>query len=57
MESSKPTFCHRPGGNAGLRAAIALAETDPKLHIALISKVYPCAVTCAAEGRPQVSVR
>jgi fumarate reductase flavoprotein subunit len=34
-----------------LRAAIALAETDPKLSVALISKVYPMrSHTCAAEG-------
>jgi len=38
-------------GGAGLRAAIALAQTDPKLRIALISKVYPMrSHTCAAEG-------
>jgi fumarate reductase flavoprotein subunit len=38
-------------GGAGLRAAIALAETDPTLKIALISKVYPMrSHTCAAEG-------
>jgi len=38
-------------GGAGLRAAIALAETDPALTIALISKVYPMrSHTCAAEG-------
>lgn len=38
-------------GGAGLRAAIALAETDPTLSIALISKVYPMrSHTCAAEG-------
>ncbi len=38
-------------GGAGLRAAIALAETDPKLRVALISKVYPMrSHTCAAEG-------
>ena len=38
-------------GGAGLRAAIALAETDPALKIALISKVYPMrSHTCAAEG-------
>ena len=38
-------------GGAGLRAAIALAETDPQLRIALISKVYPMrSHTCAAEG-------
>ena len=38
-------------GGAGLRAAIALAEADPKLRIALISKVYPMrSHTYAAEG-------
>ena len=36
-------------GGAGLRAAIALAETNPKLSVALISKVYPMrSHTCAA---------
>ena len=28
-------------GGAGLRAAIAVAERDPALRIALVSKVYP----------------
>jgi fumarate reductase flavoprotein subunit len=38
-------------GGAGLRAAIALAETNPALRVALISKVYPMrSHTCAAEG-------
>ncbi len=38
-------------GGAGLRAAIALAESDPNLRIALLSKVYPMrSHTCAAEG-------
>ncbi|HVC28880.1 MAG TPA: fumarate reductase (quinol) flavoprotein subunit [Gammaproteobacteria bacterium] len=38
-------------GGAGLRAAIAVAETDPALRIALISKVYPMrSHTVAAEG-------
>ena len=38
-------------GGAGLRAAIAIAESDPSLDIALISKVYPMrSHTCAAEG-------
>jgi fumarate reductase flavoprotein subunit len=38
-------------GGAGLRAAIAVAETDPNLKVALISKVYPMrSHTCAAEG-------
>ncbi len=39
------------GGGAGLRAAIAVAETDPSLRIALVSKVYPMrSHTVAAEG-------
>ena len=38
-------------GGAGIRAAIAVAEADPKLKVALISKVYPMrSHTCAAEG-------
>ncbi|MCM2251759.1 MAG: fumarate reductase (quinol) flavoprotein subunit [Ramlibacter sp.] len=38
-------------GGAGLRAAIAVAEADPTLTIALISKVYPMrSHTVAAEG-------
>ncbi len=38
-------------GGAGLRAAIAVAEADPELRIALISKVYPMrSHTVAAEG-------
>ncbi|MCG7499004.1 fumarate reductase (quinol) flavoprotein subunit [Vibrio sp. Of7-15] len=38
-------------GGAGLRAAIAAAEANPELDIALISKVYPMrSHTVAAEG-------
>ena len=38
-------------GGAGLRAALALAESNPGLRIALISKVYPMrSHTVAAEG-------
>ncbi len=37
-------------GGAGLRAAIALAEADPSLRIALISKVDP-------EQRPEPPCR
>ncbi len=38
-------------GGAGLRAAIEVAESDPTLKIALISKVYPMrSHTVAAEG-------
>lgn len=39
------------GGGAGLRAAIAAAEADSGLRVALISKVYPMrSHTVAAEG-------
>jgi fumarate reductase flavoprotein subunit len=39
------------GGGAGLRAAIAAAEKDPKASIALVSKVYPMrSHTVSAEG-------
>jgi len=39
------------GGGAGLRAAIAAAETHPRLRIAVISKVYPMrSHTVSAEG-------
>jgi len=38
-------------GGAGLRAAIAIAEADPGLSVALLSKVYPMrSHTVAAEG-------
>ncbi len=38
-------------GGAGLRAAIAVAEQDPSLTVALVSKVYPMrSHTVAAEG-------
>ncbi len=38
-------------GGAGLRAAIAVAESDPTLSVALVSKVYPMrSHTVAAEG-------
>jgi fumarate reductase flavoprotein subunit len=39
------------GGGAGLRAAIAVYETDPTLKIAVVSKVYPMrSHTVSAEG-------
>ena len=39
------------GGGAGLRAAIAIAETNPKLKVAVVSKVYPMrSHTVSAEG-------
>jgi len=39
------------GGGAGLRTAIAIAETNPRLNVAVISKVYPMrSHTVSAEG-------
>jgi fumarate reductase flavoprotein subunit len=39
------------GGAAGLRAAIAIAETNPRLDVAVASKVYPMrSHTVSAEG-------
>ncbi|MGQ0578183.1 MAG: fumarate reductase (quinol) flavoprotein subunit [Betaproteobacteria bacterium] len=51
METLQTDVAIVGAGGAGLRAAIALAEADPQLRIALISKVYPMrSHTCAAEG-------
>ncbi len=51
METIRTDVAIIGAGGAGLRAAIALAEADPTLQIALISKVYPMrSHTCAAEG-------
>jgi fumarate reductase flavoprotein subunit len=39
------------GGGAGLRAAIAIVQTDPRLNVAVVSKVYPMrSHTVSAEG-------
>jgi fumarate reductase flavoprotein subunit len=39
------------GGGAGLRAAIAICESDPTLSVAVVSKVYPMrSHTVSAEG-------
>jgi fumarate reductase flavoprotein subunit len=39
------------GGGAGLRAAIAIAATNPQLDVAVVSKVYPMrSHTVSAEG-------
>ena len=39
------------GGGAGLRAAIAVSEFDPRLSVAVVSKVYPMrSHTVSAEG-------
>jgi fumarate reductase flavoprotein subunit len=51
METFKADVAIVGAGGAGLRAAIAVAEADPTLTIALISKVYPMrSHTVAAEG-------
>ncbi len=51
METFKADVAIVGAGGAGLRAAIAVAESDPTLSIALISKVYPMrSHTVAAEG-------
>ena len=51
MEWFKADVAIIGAGGAGLRAAIAIAEADPTLAIALVSKVYPMrSHTVAAEG-------
>ncbi len=51
MEVFKADVAIVGAGGAGLRAAIAVAEADPSLTIALVSKVYPMrSHTVAAEG-------
>ena len=51
MESIHADVVIVGAGGAGLRAAIAIAESNPELEVALVSKVYPMrSHTCAAEG-------
>jgi fumarate reductase flavoprotein subunit len=51
MDASTHDLLLVGGGAAGLRAAIAAAEVNPKLSIAVISKVYPMrSHTVSAEG-------
>lgn len=51
MDTLKVDVAIIGAGGAGLRAAIAVAEADPLLSVALISKVYPMrSHTVAAEG-------
>ncbi|MBI2317093.1 MAG: fumarate reductase (quinol) flavoprotein subunit [Betaproteobacteria bacterium] len=51
MEVFKADVAIVGAGGTGLRAAIAVAQTDPSLKVALVSKVYPMrSHTVAAEG-------
>ncbi len=51
METSSHDILLIGGGGAGLRAAIAIAEANPKIDIAMVSKVYPMrSHTVSAEG-------
>ena len=51
MDTSTHDLLLVGGGGAGLRAAIAAAEVDSKLSIAVVSKVYPMrSHTVSAEG-------
>ena len=46
------------GGGAGLRAAIAIAQSNPRLRIAVVSKVYPMrSHTVSAEGGAAAVIR
>lgn len=51
METSSHDILIIGGGGAGLRAAIEIAEQDPKINVAMVSKVYPMrSHTVSAEG-------
>jgi fumarate reductase flavoprotein subunit len=51
VETSSHDILLIGGGGAGLRAAIAIAEANPRTDIAMVSKVYPMrSHTVSAEG-------
>ncbi|MDX1389277.1 MAG: fumarate reductase (quinol) flavoprotein subunit [Acidobacteriota bacterium] len=51
METTSHDVLLVGGGGAGLRAAIAVAEANPSLSVAVVSKVYPMrSHTVSAEG-------
>jgi fumarate reductase flavoprotein subunit len=51
VETSSHDILLIGGGGAGLRAAIAIAEANPKIDVAMVSKVYPMrSHTVSAEG-------
>ncbi len=55
MSDGEPVAAHDVlivgGGGAGLRAAIGIAEAEPRLDVAVVSKVYPMrSHTVSAEG-------
>ena len=51
METSAHDILIIGGGGAGLRAAIEIAQQNPKLSVAMVSKVYPMrSHTVSAEG-------
>jgi fumarate reductase flavoprotein subunit len=51
VETSSHDIVLIGGGGAGLRAAIAIAEANPRTDVAMISKVYPMrSHTVSAEG-------
>ena len=51
METSAHDILIIGGGGAGLRAAIEIAQQNPSLNVAMVSKVYPMrSHTVSAEG-------
>ena len=58
MDQVVPDVLLVGGGGAGLRAAIAVAETNPGLSVGVVSKVYPMrSHTVSAEGGAAAVIR